>query len=231
MIEKVEDTLNGGYGGLYGEVVTCDTYKLLELNFIPDLIFDIGANVGIFARYARTLFPDAEIIAVEPDSDNLQNLRKFTFDSKLRIIEAALGVGPVYRVAGAVNGAHEAYFTKGLGYPKSDPPHPHYQPSLATAVTLAQIVKSTGWQGRKTFLKLDCEGGENSIWQDEESMMFLRMMDAVSIELHYHAAYGGPVHEEVKRVTDNALASLAATHQCEKDGCHFHARKCTTLKT
>ena len=224
-VTRVEDTLNGGFGGLYGEVVDCDTYRLKQLNFMPEIVFDIGANVGIFSRYARTLFPDACIIAVEPDEANVHNFRRFTFDSNTVLVQAAIGVGDVYRVMGAVNGAHEAYFTKGLGYPDKDLPNAHYQLSTVCSIRLYDIILAYRAPGQRTFLKLDCEGGENSIWGDVETMNLLKKLDAISIELHYHAAHGGPIYDEMRRVTDEALASFAETHQCELDGCHFHARK------
>ena len=66
---KLEESLNGGYKGLYGEVVDRDEYHLRDLadvvsindpkfihdpghprgfNFIPDVVIDLGANVGVF---------------------------------------------------------------------------------------------------------------------------------------------------------------------------------------
>ena len=75
---ELENTLNGGYNGLYGEVVTEDCYRLKTLGFVPDVIFDLGANIGVFTRYARDMFNNAKIISVEPNLDNFENLKTFS---------------------------------------------------------------------------------------------------------------------------------------------------------
>jgi len=45
-------------------------------DFIPKVIYDCGANIGIFSLYAATRFPSAKLVCFEPDKNNLALLRK-----------------------------------------------------------------------------------------------------------------------------------------------------------
>jgi FkbM family methyltransferase len=45
-------------------------------SFIPQVVYDCGANIGVFSLYAATCFPSSKIICFEPDKDNLALLRK-----------------------------------------------------------------------------------------------------------------------------------------------------------
>ena len=71
VVEKLEQTLNGGYNGLYHEVAVADCYKLRTIKFTPNVFIDIGSNVGVAARLARELFPNALIVCVEPEPGKL----------------------------------------------------------------------------------------------------------------------------------------------------------------
>lgn len=223
----LEDCLNGGWPGLHGEVVTEDCYGLKTLDFVPDLVFDIGANVGTFTRFANDLFPKATIIALEPDASNLVHFRKFTPDTPhIKLVEGALGRGAVVRVSGAVNGAHEVYLTEGLGYPDFEAAPGVFLPTPVIATSLDQFIRPwlVLFPKAKTLVKIDCEGGENSIWEDEDSMETLSRMDYIAMELHYHANHGAnsPV---VHEITDAALDSFDATHDCDRGRIYFTARK------
>jgi FkbM family methyltransferase len=48
-----------------------------KINFRqPKVIFDCGANIGMFAIFTKNAFPDAQIICVEPDPENFRLLQK-----------------------------------------------------------------------------------------------------------------------------------------------------------
>lgn len=226
---NTEDLLNGGYGGLFGEVVTADIYRLESVPFYPDIVFDIGANIGIFSRYARSLFPWAKIYAVEPHPDNckvFEELRDPT-DPNIWLWQAALGTGPIYHVKGDTqNGSGEVYLSEGLGYPQdvisSQPAR--WEKTNIPNLTLAEIITPIWTPGQKTILKIDCEGAENFIWQDEPSMEILKQMDYIAMELHSYAEQAKDV-QKVKDITALALNSLSETHYCERHHVHFWGTK------
>lgn len=228
---KLEDTLNGGYSGLYGEVVTHDTYRLRTIPWQPEIIFDIGANIGIFARFARELFPKALIVSVEPDPENAAIYTKFTRDRHTCLVNRALGSGrQVYHGLTARNGSGETYLSSGLGYPDKAMENlalcnHSIELSNVSSVTLSDLLDTYPLnKGDKSILKCDCEGAENSIWEDEASMKALARMDYICMEVHFYALTGIELPEVVAK-TSAALKSLERTHHCELDGVHFWATK------
>jgi FkbM family methyltransferase len=57
----------------------------------PRVIVDLGANAGQASRYFRGLFPDALIVAVEPDPGTFEKLRRnVAGDPRIRVRQAAI---------------------------------------------------------------------------------------------------------------------------------------------
>lgn len=210
-VDKIEDTLNGGYGGLYGEVVTEDCYRLKDLTFVPDVIFDFGANVGVFTRYAREMFPNALIISVEPHADNYENLLKFTDATNIIFINKAIGDGKVCRINNDINGAHESY----INYDMKQFTQSDWIYSSAESVMPHELISKYLKAGQKSFLKLDIEGNENKIFADKNSMEAISKIDCISMELHFLAQHW--TDEDRKKALEE-LDKLNKTHHCEKGG-------------
>ena len=227
LVNKLEETLNGGFRGLYNEVTVEDCYHLKTINFSPDIIFDIGANVGVFTRYARTLFPSAMIIAVEPNENNFYHLTKFTKDNNTIFLNKALGKGNIWHATTAVNGSGEVYISEGLGYPSDllQQDAGNLEKSHVKTIMLDELINQYYQPNMKSILKLDCEGAENVIWAHESSMKTLHQIDFITAELHFYAHTGGPIYDEMLKVTHNALKSLEETHDCTLNHIYFQARK------
>lgn len=224
-VNSVEETLNGGYKGLYAEVVEVDIYRLRDVKFTPDIIFDIGSNIGVFTRYAREMFPWAIVISVEPDESNFKNLTKFTNPHNIVFINKAIGVGSVWKSKGAINGAHECYITSGLGYPVEKVIRDHrLEPSEVGTIMPSSLIDEFLFPGMKSILKLDVEGAENAIWEDESSMKALMKIDYIAGEIHEHAIDGEHVDEVVKK-TMSSLGRFLATHTVEYDRPNFWLTK------
>ena len=80
---------------------TPQMYERTELNVLADVLqgkpatfIDIGANVGLFSLYAASVAPQARIIAIEPEPENLARLR-FNLQANpglpIRVVATALG--------------------------------------------------------------------------------------------------------------------------------------------
>lgn len=50
----------------------------IKFGFEPRIIIDGGANIGFFSVYMKNRYPNAQIIAVEPDAGNFEVLKKNT---------------------------------------------------------------------------------------------------------------------------------------------------------
>lgn len=234
MLERLKASLDPAFKALFGEVVECDTYRVRTLPFIPDMVFDIGANVGIFTRFARELWPDAAIVAVEPHKPNCERFKLNMKEGEHRcmLMQVALGKGQIYHALGAANGSGESYLSAGLGYSKQQldacvDAHGNYERIGTRAVMLNEIVGRPGMPlhpAIKTVIKIDCEGAENVLWEDEESMEILHAANYLCLELHDYAL-DGKSREQVIATTNAALKQLERTHDCERQGVYFWASR------
>lgn len=229
--DRLEQTLGGDWPGLYGEVVTHDCYHVRQVKFQPDVVVDVGANVGTFSRFVMVLFPHAQIYAVEPDPLNCAHFRKFTTDDRIHLIPKALGHGQIYHGTTARNGSGETYLSVGLGYPEALMREAveigaGMVMSSVPSITLGDLFLSLDLfeTSKKVVLKIDCEGAENTIWDDPISMAALVRADYVAMELHSYAMTGKE-HPEVLRATEEGLLLLTTTHDCQRQGVHFWATK------
>lgn len=80
------------------QLIGCDEYGINELNQVAvdvKTILDIGGHIGGFGLIAKSLWPDAYLIAVEPNPDNhalyVKNLKENGLYDKCRVIQGAVG--------------------------------------------------------------------------------------------------------------------------------------------
>ena len=219
LVQQIE--LTDGYQGLYGEVVTEDCYRLKTLNWQPDVILDIGGNVGVFALYARSLFPQAQIISVEPDAVNCLHFNRFTQGANITLLNKAIGSGQIWHCFGAVNGAHECYLSEGPGYPPDQLSEACHMEAVETdSITVAELIDTYVKPGQRVIVKIDIEGNEQHIFFHAASMKALLGMDYVVMEIHHCAAHGGLVSTVIQQ-EQTALLSFGTTHNCELQNSQF----------
>lgn len=221
IVEKLEDTLNGGYAGLFGEVVTEDSYGIKKIYDRLGLVVDLGANVGTFTRFAREVFPHALIVSIEPDPENFIHLKKFTDHNGVVFINKALGKGRFWKHIDAPNGAHESYLPVGMGYKDSE-----YESASVEGIMLDEIINTFPPYGIKSLIKIDVEGAENCIWDHKPSMAALSHFDHIMIELHYCTKIGD--HASIKEMCESTvkgIMELAKTHDCHYEHIYFYATK------
>jgi FkbM family methyltransferase len=208
---------NGNYNGLFGEIVTLDCYRLSTLPFTPDTIIDLGANVGIFTRHCRGLFPDALIISVEPDTDNFEYLKVGNDHHKTKLLKKAVGTGNIYRLPNALNGAHECYLSEGVGYSGSD--LKLFETVDVSSIMLPDLSRLiTG----KVLLKVDIEGNDTVIMNDPESVELIKTFDYITFEIHNYAQTHDKVIE-VRRVVSEFIEALSITHEIIMDHSYIFA--------
>jgi FkbM family methyltransferase len=59
----------------FNHIFVEDEYRFLKDGPAPRVVIDCGANVGYSAVYFLSQFPDARVISIEPDDQNVQMLR------------------------------------------------------------------------------------------------------------------------------------------------------------
>lgn len=172
--------------GVWYEVCAADEYRLRNLDFTPELIVDIGANVGSFTAHAKTLFPAAEVIAVEPNDANLAVAREIIGpEPGVRFLRAALGRGPVFWLHGPGPGNH-SYFGPQFGYEleKIRADSRQYELVDVPTVMLGDLVAPD--EPRPYIVKIDTEGAEAVLIGDEASRNVLRRAAYWAAEIHFY---------------------------------------------
>lgn len=66
-------------------------YRAMIAQNVMPLILDCGAHCGIATRYFAETYPQARIVAIEPDEDNVALARRVNDEDRITILHAAVG--------------------------------------------------------------------------------------------------------------------------------------------
>lgn len=140
----------------------------------PQTIIDGGANIGMASIYFSMLFPDAEIAAIEPDTDNFELLIENTSSYK-RIKCFKNAIWHTDEELYIKNPEmHAAEFIVEKAAEKSE--------SALKGVTINEIIKRNNWQSAD-IVKLDIEGAERELFALGDNS-WLKDIKLLIIELH-----------------------------------------------
>jgi len=147
-----------------------------------DIIFDVGAHIGIFAlKASRTIGSEGVVFAFEPDPENFRLLKKNL------TLNSTSNVKAFNKAVGSKNAILQLW---------ADPSSPSMSslkqrtwssmhPIDVASVTLDHIVKQHGLR-KINFLKLDVEGYELEVLRGGEGS-FLNICQNMAIEIHKYA--------------------------------------------
>jgi FkbM family methyltransferase len=145
----------------------------------PEFIIDAGANVGLTTSFLAGMFPEALIVAIEPEPDNFKQLVKNTKGyGNIQCLQAALWASS--RSLSIVEGDGGAW---GFRTIPGEAPIDEATKTLGTVqgVTIPEIMKMFGRE-RIGFLKLDIEGAERELFGDARA--WIERIDVIAVELH-----------------------------------------------
>jgi FkbM family methyltransferase len=141
------------------------------------VIVDAGANVGMATLYYSYAYPNARIIAIEPESSNFKMLvRNCGNLPNVTLVEAALWHEERNLVLGNPDAAKWAFTVT------DSAPASNGEPPKVAAVTIPGILKKYGVE-RIDILKLDIEGAELELFRNG-SDAWLGSVGQIAIELH-----------------------------------------------
>ena len=154
----------------YREIFENEIYRFRSGNHYP-LILDCGANIGLSVIYFKRLYPDARIIAFEPDEKSIEalkyNITSFGFKD-VQIIELAVSF---------IDGEAQ-FFQEGADGSR-----------IATTTDKENIkkIKTTRLAGylnqRVDFLKIDIEGMEYEVLKDCQD----KLKNVKNLFVEYHS--------------------------------------------
>jgi FkbM family methyltransferase len=152
-----------------------------ELPVTPKVIVDAGAYTGLSTAFFASRFPDAKIIAIEPDEDNFELLAQNTSHfANVHIIRAAL-----WYESGSVSLMDPGDGAWGLRLLESDVNAGEATSAVRSdsvrAITIADVIRDYDLE-KIDLLKVDVEGSEKEIFAAANS--WISYVDAICIELH-----------------------------------------------
>ncbi|MDA0708416.1 MAG: FkbM family methyltransferase [Proteobacteria bacterium] len=149
-----------------------------ETTTIPKVIVDAGANVGLTSIYFANKYPNAKIIAIEPEKSNYEMLIK-NVSSYTNII--ALNVA-LWNQNEEIELVDPGLGKWGFMTQNSETDDDHGILShKVKAMTVDQIMKDHNLE-RINILKIDIEGAEKEVFAD--TSLWLEKVDALIVELH-----------------------------------------------
>lgn len=188
------------------ECLQDDVYHLrgLDLPWSPNdqgiarpRILDIGACTGIFAALCLAQFPQAELVAVEPEAQNVEllNLNTGRWRDRITIVHAAVGAtaGEVSLMGGHGTG-HTAVWEEGN------------EGQRVAQVTLDSLLTEP-----VALLKLDIEGAEFSAIGAASEQSMARV-ERVALEFHGPGTCEWMPEDGYERQYGDLMAKLAQTH-------------------
>lgn len=158
---------------MYDEIFFAEIYRFISSAKEP-LIIDAGANIGLATIYFKELFPQARIIAFEPDHIIAEGFRKNLRSlelSNVQLIEKGLGAMEGY-VSFLSEGADGGRVVNGAGSEMQQ-----------SDIQKIEIVRLSGFIDQPVdLLKMDIEGGELDVMLDIQSV--LHFVGNLFIEYH-----------------------------------------------
>ena len=172
----------------------------LPFDFSPRLIVDAGANIGMATLYFASKFPNAKIVAVEPEQSNFEILYKNCAHlPNVTLIQAALW--PLEEPVWIENPADDKW---SFAVSRSAVSAAH---GLSVpAVTVSTLLQKSGCE-QIDWLKLDIEGAESELFSTNVEP-WIKKVKIITIELHdfvregcSRAFYSAIMKRKFKQVT------------------------------
>lgn len=167
----------------YKEIIT---NAKQEYNFLvkkePEVIIDAGANIGLASVFFTNKYPNAKIIAIEPEDSNFKMLEINTKPySNIHIIKAALW-DSVCEINLFNVGLGTGGFMVGTENKTNDFTIPYIEKlSLTKTVTIEYIMQEYGID-KIDILKIDIEGAEREVFNS--SSAWIDKVNLIIVELH-----------------------------------------------
>ncbi len=143
----------------------------------PEVILDVGANIGLASIYFANKFPKARIIAIEPETSNFEVLKKNVSNySNVTPVHAAL-----WNESGEINLVDPGLGNWGFMTEEGGSSQHGLKSETVSALTINDIMNTFNID-KIDILKIDIEGAEKEVFMDADS--WLPNVDSLIVELH-----------------------------------------------
>lgn len=156
------------------EVLVCSAYDdvVRVAGDRVKTVLDLGANVGLTARWMGAYWPDAKVVCVEPERGNATVLRHnvATMEDAATVVEACVGAYERTVDLVTTTGEHGFAMTPSSGG------------ELSSAVVTMEQVLIAGAIETIDVLKCDIEGAERELFSDCRD--WIRRVEVAVVECH-----------------------------------------------
>ena len=149
----------------------------LPVHSAPKTIVDAGANVGYSAVYFANRFPDAKIVAIEPERSNFEMLERnlAPFGNVTCLRRALVGTPRTVPIVDA----GEGFWAFRAAGPDDTPRGPVVDE--VEGITVLDVMRQFGWD-RIDLLKVDIEGSEVEVF--DTAQPWIDNVEIAVVELH-----------------------------------------------
>jgi len=177
---------------VFSQILFFHEYRCLSELSSPNLIVDLGANVGYSSAYFLSRFKDCSVIAVEPDPENFDELQKNVAPYGRRVKTVRAAVWPRAEKLDLNNpGQGEEW---GISVRPSNE-------GTVQGITVSELLRVSGHE-RISLLKVDIEGAETELFSSGTEE-WLDKVENIVIELHSekaHAAFFNKIDQQSRFV-------------------------------
>lgn len=168
-------------GALYDEIIRDDFYQLKQFyrssHYTVASVIDIGANIGFFSLLAAVLYPQANMLLLEPNMLNVELISEnFTNFKNIYVVQKALGNGKPVEIVNDRRWSGSDMFKES-------------EEGNVESISFSDLVNGN-WDlaSNNYILKVDCEGGE--YWLTKEPKEMFDNCVYFIAEFHENAAGG-----------------------------------------
>jgi FkbM family methyltransferase len=141
-------------------------------------IIDAGANVGYSSVYFKTFFSSSELIAIEPEENNIHQLEKNLLVNNLQLTELVRGA--LWHRKAFLEVVRDFRDNRDAAFTVKETAHSTGIPGYS----FEEILKKNNWN-EVDLLKIDIEGGERFLFDTEEKAdSILQKTKFLAIEIH-----------------------------------------------
>lgn len=152
--------------------------KNVEPNDKPTII-DAGANIGLTSLYLNKFFPEAKIIALEPDPGNFKALsRNLAFNKISNILPIEAALWPTNEKVYLNND-----FRDGKEWSISVSEKKDNRGKAVVGMTIPKLMENHNLD-YIDLLKIDIEGGEKQLFENTAKLDWLSKVKLLVIEIH-----------------------------------------------
>ena len=175
VIVQVLKNSDYNFGRLKRAKELSDLYARLAQSGKSPLIVDAGANIGASAVYFAYSFPEARVIAIEPERSNFELLTANTADLPVECLNAAVAASP--GTLNVVDPGEGFWGYRTTAAPGSAAVHP------VDCVTIDDIYQRHAQDSVPFIVKIDIEGSESELfaantgWVDRTPILIIELHD------------------------------------------------------